>query len=75
ITRRFEIKPKQVCEWLDKKQELLSIAPYTLMLNHSHQAQFSLLEKRLVEWIDGHHKEQNTALAQTNKFRDIYPDI
>ncbi|CAG8814100.1 26770_t:CDS:1, partial [Racocetra persica] len=57
--RRFEIEPKQVCEWLDKKQELLSVAPYILTLNRGRQAQFPLLEERLVEWINKHRKEQN----------------
>ncbi|CAG8774063.1 12039_t:CDS:2, partial [Cetraspora pellucida] len=52
----------------------------------SHQTQFPLLEKRLVEWINECYKEQNAvtrnmvekkakALAQTNKFKDIYLDI
>ncbi|CAG8851311.1 40431_t:CDS:1, partial [Gigaspora margarita] len=43
----FEIKPKQVCDWCDKKQELLNAAPYVLMLNCGWQAQYLLLEEKL----------------------------
>ena len=48
--RRFEIEPKQVREWVKKKQDLLNVAPYILTLNHGCQAHFPLLEEKLVEW-------------------------
>ena len=54
--RRFEIEPKQVREWVRKKQDLLSVAPYILTLNRGRQAQFPLLEERLVDW---RRNEQN----------------
>jgi len=48
--RRFEIEPKQVREWVKKKQDLLNVAPYILTLNRGRQAHFPLLEEKLVEW-------------------------
>ncbi|CAG8800879.1 14953_t:CDS:1, partial [Racocetra fulgida] len=56
--RRFEIEPKQVREWLDKKYELMSAAPYLLTLNSGRWAQFPLLEERLVKWINERRNEQ-----------------
>jgi len=47
---RFEIEPKQVREWVKKKQDLLNVAPYILTLNRGRQAHFPLLEEKLVEW-------------------------
>ena len=84
--RRFEIEPKQVRDWVSKKDELLNTAPYLLTLNHGKQAQYPMLEERLVEWINGRRNEQNAvtqnmvvkkakALAQTNEFKNVYPDI
>ncbi|CAG8753176.1 29279_t:CDS:2, partial [Racocetra persica] len=78
--------PKQVHEWLDKKYELMSVAPYLLTFNSDHRAQFSLLEERLVKWINERRNEQyavtqnmvvrNTkTLAETNEFKNTYPDI
>ncbi|CAG8835222.1 29402_t:CDS:1, partial [Racocetra persica] len=37
-TKYFEIKPKQVRDWCNKKQELLNTAHYALTLNYSQQA-------------------------------------
>ncbi|CAG8799188.1 5126_t:CDS:2 [Gigaspora margarita] len=45
----FEIEPKQVRDWRDKKQELLNIALYVLTLNRGQQAQYPLLEEKLVD--------------------------
>ncbi|CAG8662820.1 10619_t:CDS:1, partial [Racocetra fulgida] len=36
--RRFDIEPKQVHDWLKKKQELLNAALYVLTLNRDRQA-------------------------------------
>ncbi|CAG8527632.1 29800_t:CDS:1, partial [Gigaspora margarita] len=85
-TKCFEIEPKQVHNWCDKKQELLNIAPYVLMLNHSQQVQYPLLEKKLVDWIEKLCNMQNTiirnmvvkkakALAQTDEIKNTYSNI
>ncbi|CAG8817761.1 36087_t:CDS:2, partial [Gigaspora margarita] len=47
--KHFEIEPKQVCDWHNKKQELLNVALYVLMLNYGQQARYLLLEKKLVD--------------------------
>ncbi|CAG8833794.1 18621_t:CDS:2, partial [Racocetra persica] len=60
--KRFEIEPKQVREWRNKKQELLNAAPYTLTLNHGRQAQNMVVRKA-------------KALAQTDEIKNTYPNI
>ncbi|CAG8828940.1 11567_t:CDS:1, partial [Gigaspora margarita] len=70
-----------VCEWHSKKQELLNATPYVLTLNRGQQAQYLLLEKKLMEWIEELHSIQNAisrnivvrkakALAQTNEIKN-----
>ncbi|CAG8832512.1 35770_t:CDS:2, partial [Gigaspora margarita] len=82
----FEIEPKQVREWRNKKQELLNAALYTLTLNRGRQAQYLLLEKNLIDWIEKHRNMQHAvtrnmvvrkakALAQTNEIKNAYPNI
>ncbi|CAG8852755.1 40589_t:CDS:1, partial [Gigaspora margarita] len=46
--KRFDIEPKQVRDWRNKKQELLNAAPYLLTLNRGRPAKYPLLEERLV---------------------------
>src|SRR6185437_9069911 len=85
-TRRFEIEPKQVRDWRDKKQELLNAAPYALTLNRGRQAQYPLLEENLIDWIEEHCNMQHAvtrnmvvrkakALAQTNEIKNAYPNV
>ncbi|CAG8781016.1 20319_t:CDS:1, partial [Gigaspora margarita] len=70
----------------NKKQELLNAAPYVLMLNCNQQAQYPLLEEKLVDWIEELHSMQNAitrnmvvrkakALAQTDEIKNTYPNI
>ncbi|CAG8847459.1 17876_t:CDS:1, partial [Gigaspora margarita] len=84
--KRFEIEPKQVHEWRNKKQELLNAAPYALTLNHGRQVQYPLLEENLIDWIEEHYNMQHAvtrnmvvrkakALAQTDKIKNAYPNI
>ncbi|CAG8772695.1 2601_t:CDS:1 [Cetraspora pellucida] len=56
--RRFDIKPKQVRDWRNKKQELLNAAPYLLTLNPGRPALYPLLERRLVEWVNVLRRKQ-----------------
>ncbi|CAG8843444.1 31601_t:CDS:1, partial [Racocetra persica] len=83
---RFEIEPKQVREWLNKKYEFMSAASYLLTLNSGRRAQFLLLEERLVKWINERHNEQYAViqnivvrkakiLAETNEFKNTYSNI
>ena len=79
--KRFEIEPKQVREWRNKKQELLNAAPYALTLNRGRQAQYPLLEENLIDWIEEHRNMQHAAtrnmvvrkakaLAQTDEIKN-----
>ncbi|CAG8575880.1 390_t:CDS:2 [Cetraspora pellucida] len=57
-TKRFEIEPKQVCEWRNKKQELLNAASYALTLNCGRQAHNENTEEVLTfDNIDGDEYE------------------
>ncbi|CAG8773206.1 12772_t:CDS:1, partial [Racocetra fulgida] len=69
-----------------KKQELLNSAPYLLTLNHGRPAQYPLLERRLVEWIETLHNKHMAVtrkmvvtrakqLVQINEIKDAYPNI
>lgn len=58
-TKCFEIEPKQVCEWRNKKQKLLNAAPYALTLNCGQQAQYSLLKENLINQIEEHRNMQH----------------
>ncbi|CAG8794635.1 23908_t:CDS:1, partial [Racocetra persica] len=82
----FEIEPKQVREWHNKKQELLNAALYALILNRGRQAQYPLFEENLIDWIEEHRNMQHAvtrnmvvrkakALAQTDEIKNAYPNI
>ncbi|CAG8626668.1 9673_t:CDS:10 [Paraglomus brasilianum] len=73
--RRFEIEPKQVREWVKKKQDLLNVAPYILTLNRGRQAHFPLLEEKLVKWINERRNEQNAVTRNMAVKKDRYPNI
>ncbi|CAG8833431.1 15372_t:CDS:1, partial [Gigaspora margarita] len=84
--KRFDIELKQVRKWRSKKQELLNAAAYVLTLNRDQQAQYLLLEEKLIEWIEELHNMHNAvtqnmvvrkakALAQTDEIKNAYPDI
>ncbi|CAG8813132.1 587_t:CDS:2, partial [Gigaspora margarita] len=82
----FEIEPKQVRDWRDKKQELLNAVSYVLTLNRGQQTQYPLLEEKLVDWIEELRSMQNAitrnmvvrkakALAQTDEIKNTYSNI
>jgi hypothetical protein len=66
--KRFSIDPKQVRDWQNKKQELLNAAPYVLTLNRGRQAQYPLLEEKIVEWIE-ELREKQMAVSRTMVIR------
>ena len=43
----------------EEKTRPFKVAPYISTLNRGRQAQFPLLEERLVEWINERRNEQN----------------
>ncbi|CAG8774403.1 31999_t:CDS:2, partial [Racocetra persica] len=66
--KHFEIKPKQVHEWRNKKQELLNAAPYALTLNREHRNMQHAVTRNMVV-------RKAKALAQTDEIKNAYPNI
>ncbi len=46
---KFKIEPKQICDWLANKEQLLKVAPYIQKLNTGACPKYPLLETELIE--------------------------
>ena len=53
---KYEIEPKQVRDWTNKKNELMRVAPYNQRLNTGARPKYPQLEKELLEWIRELHR-------------------
>src|SRR5262249_31044255 len=49
---KFGIEPKQLRDWLNNKEKLLSTAPYVQKLNTGARPKFPLLEEELMTWFN-----------------------
>src|SRR6185312_7217478 len=57
--RKFDIQPKQVREWQNKKRNLQKAAAHILKVHGGRPAKYPVLEKRLVEWYSELRKKGN----------------
>lgn len=48
---KYRIELKQVCDWKNKKTNLICAAPYVQKLNIGAQPKYSQLEEELLEWV------------------------
>ncbi|CAG8479377.1 8981_t:CDS:2 [Cetraspora pellucida] len=82
----FNIEPVQVRKWRGLKQQLMEAAPHILRLNNSTRPKYPELEGELNEWVKNLRKNLKVvtrsmiqmkakALAKTERFCNMYPDI
>ncbi|CAG8541926.1 5574_t:CDS:1 [Racocetra persica] len=48
---KFNVKPKQICDWREKKEMLMKARPHIKRLGDGAKAKYPELEKSLVSWI------------------------
>ena len=59
---KFKIEPKQLCDWLSKKQQLLKVQSDVKKLNTSSSLTYLALEAILLEWIKERRNNQQAIL-------------
>ncbi|HJY15922.1 MAG TPA: transposase [Nitrososphaeraceae archaeon] len=86
IANKYNIEPKQVRNWKNKKNELMHAAPYNQKLNVGARPKYPQLEEELLEWFRELRKQLKTvtrymigtkarSLASKQEYRTLYPDI
>ena len=83
--KRFDLEPKQIRDWKNKKDNLLLAAPYVKKLHLGKPAKYPDLEDNLFNWINvtracGNAVTRNmitkkAVVLSQNEFRLRYPDI
>ena len=63
--KRFNIQPKQLRDWKNKKQNLLATSPHVIKLHPGKPAKYPKLEDDLFAWISEKRANGN---AVTRKF-------
>ena len=48
---KFGIEPKQLRDWINNKEKLISVAPYVQKLNTGARPKFPHIEDELIEWF------------------------
>ena len=48
---KYNIEPKQLCEWIKNKEKLLNATLYTQRLNTGARPKYPYLENKLIEWV------------------------
>ena len=82
----FNIEPVQVRKWRKLKQQLMEASPHIRRLNNSLRPKYPELETVLDQWVKGLRQNLKVvtrsmiqikakALARTDQFSTIYPDI
>ena len=51
MAKKFNIEPKQVCDWFQKKEKLLNTAPHVAKLHPEKPPNYLNLEDDLFSWI------------------------
>jgi len=83
---KFGIQPKQLRDWLNNKEKLMRVAPYTQRLNIGARLKYPLLEAELIEWFREARRQLKTitrymiqtkarSLAKKTSYQVDYPDI
>ena len=83
---KFGIQPKQLRDWLNNKEKLMRVAPYTQRLNIGARPKYPLLEAELIEWFREARRQLKTitrymiqtkarSLAKKTSYQVDYPDI
>lgn len=83
---KFNIEPKQLREWINNKERLLKVAPYTQKLNAGARPKYPQLEIELIEWFKECRRQLKVisrymiqakarSLAKKSVYQEEYPDI
>ena len=62
--KKFNVQPKQICDWIKKKEKLLVTAPHVAKLHPEKSAKYPNLEDSLYAWIC---KKKDSENAVTRK--------
>jgi len=49
----FNIEPKQVRDWHDKKEQLMHVSPHIRRMNLGKLLKYPELEKKIYDWVKG----------------------
>src|SRR5437763_65264 len=58
-SRKFNIQPKQLHEWINKKDDLINSSPKLLKLHKERPPKYPQLENELSDWITKQRQKQN----------------
>jgi hypothetical protein len=83
---KFGIEPKQVRDWINNKEKLISVAPYIQKLNIGARPKFPHLEDELMEWFTEARGQLKTVtrfmiqvkartLAKKTSYQSEYPEV
>jgi transposase-like protein len=81
---KFGIEPKQLRDWLNNKEKLLSVAPHVQKLNLGARPKFPHLEDELMEWFTEARNQLKTvtrymiqvkAQSLAKSYQSEYPQI
>jgi transposase-like protein len=82
----FNIEPKQVRDWRNKKEELMQISPHIKRMNKGRSPKYPELEENIYNWIKNLRYEQKPVtrsmvqikaktLSQKSPYNTLYPNI
>lgn len=83
---KFRIEPKQLRDWINNKEKLISVAPHVQKLNLGARPKFPHLENELMEWFTEARNQLKTvtrhmiqvkalSLSKKTSYRLEYPGI
>ena len=83
---RFDIEPKQVRDWIRKKDQLMEASPFVEKLHPGRKAKYPVIEEELASWIKENRDKARPItrpmivrkaklLAEKNIYREMYPDV
>ncbi|CAG8584843.1 5401_t:CDS:2, partial [Diversispora eburnea] len=86
VAAKFNIEPKQLRDWLNKKEQLLLTKPHIKKLSTSAKPRYPIFEIELFKWIKSLHSNQKVVsrymiqekakiLSRKLQYTTIYPNI
>src|SRR6266542_3572135 len=86
IAAKFNIEPKQVRDWVSKKEQFMKAQPSLKHLNKGKSSKYPILEAALVEWVKERRSNQQAVsrnmiqvkaktLAQQSQWQATCPDV
>src|SRR6266542_533001 len=72
-SKKFDIQPKQVRDWVKKKEALLVAAPHVAKLHPGKPAKYPKLEDDLFEWLDAFLRRYDLGERRRTTVSQILP--